>query len=154
VTDSALKDDIRRQMTEAMKAGEKVRVSALRMLISSIQYKEVELGHPLSNEEVGDVAAKEVKKRTESIEAFEAAGRNELADTERRERDVIAAFAPPKMSDDEVDALVQEGIAATGATTAKEFGKVMSYVMGKAKGGVDGSVVQQKVRALLAAEDA
>ncbi len=152
MTDSAIKDDIHRQMTDAMKAGEKVRLGALRMLISAIRYKEVELGHELSDEEIGEVATKEVKKRSESIEAFEGAGRTELADKERQERDVIEAFAPPRLSDDEVDALVREGIEVTGATSAKEFGKVMGYVMGRAKGGVDGAVVQEKVRALLADE--
>jgi hypothetical protein len=152
VTESALKDDIHRQMTDAMKAGDKVRVGALRMFTSAIRYKEVEVGHELSADEIGEVATKEVKKRTESITAFESAGRNELAEKERQERDVIAPFAPPMLSDDEVDALVDEAIAATGASSAKEFGAVMGYVMGKAKGGVDGSVVQQKVRALLADE--
>jgi uncharacterized protein len=150
VTDSALKGDIHRQMTDAMKAGDKVRVGALRMFTSAIQYKEVEVGHELSDEEIAEVATKEVKKRTESIAAFDGAGRSELADKERQERDVIAAFAPPMLSEEEVDALVREGIAATGASSAKEFGKVMGYVMGRAKGGVDGSVVQEKVRALLA----
>jgi uncharacterized protein len=153
VTDSALKDDIHQQMTDAMKSGDKVRVGALRMFTSAIRYKEVEVGHDLSDDEIADVAAKEVKKRSESIEAFESAGRTELAEKERQERDVIAPFAPPMMSDEEVDALVREAIEATGATSSKEFGKVMGYVMGKAKGAVDGSVVQQKVRARLEPED-
>jgi uncharacterized protein YqeY len=149
VTGSALKDDIHKQMTEAMKLGEKIRLGALRMFVSAIRYKEDELGHELSEEEIGDVATKEVKKRSESIEAFEGAGRTELADKERREREIIEVFAPPKLSDDAVDALVQEALSRTGATSVKELGKVMGFVMGKAKGAVDGTVVQEKVRALL-----
>jgi uncharacterized protein YqeY len=150
VTGLALKAEIRKQMTDAMKAGEKVRLGALRMFVSAIRYKEDELGHELSDEEIGEVATKEVKKHTESVEAFEAAGRTELAEKERQEREIIEAFAPPKLSDDAVDALVREALAATGATSAKELGKVMGFVMGKAKGAVDGAVVQEKVRALLA----
>lgn len=149
MTGSALKADIRTQMTGAMKAGEKVRLGALRMFVSAIRYKEDELGHELSDEEIADVASKEVKKRSESIEAFEGAGRTELAEKERQERDVIAVFAPPRLSDEAVDALVEEALAATGATSVKELGKVMGFVMGKAKGAVDGAVVQEKVRALL-----
>jgi len=150
VTGSALKAEIRQQMTDAMKAGEKVRLGALRMFVSAIRYKEDELGHELSQEEIGDVAAKEVKKRSESIEAFEGAGRTELAERERQERQIIEVFAPPRLSDDAVDDLVREALAATGATSVKELGKVMGFVMGKAKGAVDGTLVQEKVRAQLA----
>ena len=149
MTGSALKADIRTQMTDAMKAGEKVRLGALRMFVSAIRYKEDELGHELSDEEIADVATKEVKKRSESIEAFEGAGRTELAEKERQEREIIAVFAPPRLSDEAVDALVEEALVATGATSVKELGKVMGFVMGKAKGGVDGAVVQEKVRAQL-----
>jgi len=149
VTGSALKADIRTQMTDAMKSGEKVRLGALRMFLSAIRYKEDELGHELTDEGIGEVATKEVKKRAESIEAFEGAGRTELADKERQERAVIEPFAPARLSDADVDALVTEALAATGATSMKEMGKVMGFVMGKAKGAVDGAVVQEKVRAQL-----
>ena len=149
MTGSALKDDIHHQMTDAMKAGEKVRLGALRMFLSAIRYKEDELGHELSDEEIAEVATKEVKKRSESIEAFETAGRTELAEKERQERAVIEPFAPARLSDEDVDALVTEALAATGATFMKEMGKVMGFVMGKAKGAVDGAVVQEKVRAQL-----
>jgi uncharacterized protein YqeY len=145
----SLKDQVHAEMTQALKAGERTRLSALRMLAAAITNKEKEVLHGLSDDEVREVAGKEVKKRTESIEAFEGAGRQELADKERAERDVLAAYAPEQLSDAEVDALVTEAIAATGATSAKELGKVMGAVMAKAKGKVDGAVVQQKVRATL-----
>jgi uncharacterized protein len=149
VTDSALKAQIRRQMNEALKSGDKVRLGALRLLSASIKNHEVEVLHELSDDEVREVAGRQVKKHTESIEAFESAGRRELAEKERAERDVVAAFAPQQLSDDAVDALIQEAIAATGATSPKEMGKVMGFVMGKAKGRADGSVVQRRVLARL-----
>ena len=149
VTDAPLKEQIHEQMTTAMKAGDKVEVGALRMLSAAIRNKEDELGHELSDDEVREVAAKEVKKRTESVEAFREAGRTELADKEESEREVLVPYAPERLPDDAVDALVDEAFAATGATSMKEMGKVMGIVMGKAKGQVDGGVVQEKVKARL-----
>ena len=149
MTDPTRKDEIHRQMTEAMKAGDKVTVSTLRMFASAIRYKEDEVGHELTDEEISEVAAKEVKKRTEAMEAFAAAGRDELVAKEQAEREVIAPWAPAQLDDASVDALVDEAFAATGATSMKEMGKVMGFVMGKAKGQVDGTIVQQKVRARL-----
>jgi len=149
VSGSGLKDEIQTQMQQALKAGDKVRLGALRMLVAGIKNREIELRHELSDDEVREVAGKEVKKRAESIEAFDNAGRTELADKERAEREVLIVYAPPQLSDEAVDALVDEAIASTGATSAKEMGKVMGFVMSKAKGQVDGSVVQEKVRARL-----
>ena len=149
MSDSNLKSEIQGQTQQALKAGDKLRVGTLRLLSAAIKNKEVELRHELSDDEVRDVAGKEVKKRTESIEAFDAAGRTELADKERAEREVLSAYAPAQLSEDAVDALVDEALAATGATSVKEMGKVMGFVMGKAKGQVEGGVVQQKVRAKL-----
>ena len=149
MTGSTKKSEIHDQLTVAMKAGDKARVGTLRMFLSAIRYREDELGHELSDDEVQEVAGKEVKKRTESIEAFEGAGRTELADKEKAERDILAPWAPTQLDDATVDALVDEALAATGATSVKELGKVMGFVMGKAKGQVDGTLVQQKVRARL-----
>jgi uncharacterized protein len=140
---------IRQEMTFALKAGEKVRLGALRMLLAAIQNQEVELRHELSDDEVRDVAAREVKKRTESIEAFEAAGRSELVERETAEREVIAVYAPAPLSEAEVDALVDEAIAEAGATSIKEMGNVMRTVMARIGKRADGSVVQAKVRARL-----
>jgi uncharacterized protein YqeY len=102
--------------------------------------------HDLSDDEVREVAGKEVKKRTESIEAFDGAGRTELADKERAEREVLAAYAPAQLDEAVVDAIVDEAIASTGATSFKEIGKVMGAVMARAKGQVDGAIVQRKVQ--------
>jgi uncharacterized protein YqeY len=149
VSDPTLKERLATDITGALRAGEKVRLGALRMLSSAVTNREKDLRHDLSDDEFRDIAAKEMKKRAESIEAFEGAGRQELAEKERAEREAIAPYAPEPMSDVELDALVDEAFAATGATSEKEFGAVMGFLMGKAKGRVDGKVVQEKVRARL-----
>lgn len=149
MTDAPLKPQIHEEMTDALRGGDKVRLGALRMLTSAIRYKEDELGHELSDPEVRDVATKEVKKRTEAAEAFRGAGRVELAEKEEAERAVLAAFAPVPLSEAEMDALVDEVIAASGATTMKQMGQVMGEVMGRSEGRADGAVVQAKVKARL-----
>jgi uncharacterized protein YqeY len=133
-------------MTDALRAGDKTRLAALRMLISAIRYRSDELGHDLSDEEIREVAGKEVKKRTESIEAFDGAGRTELADKERAEREVLAAFAPEQLPPEAVEALIDEAIASTGATSPAQMGAVMGAIMAKGRGKIDGGLVQQKVR--------
>lgn len=141
-----LKDRLRGEITEALKAGDKVRLSALRMLSAAVTNREKEVRHELSDDELRDVAAKEVKKRIESIEAFDGAGRTELADKERAERGAIEPYAPAQMDEAQVDALIDEAFAATGASGPQDLGAVMGFVMGRAKGQVDGAVVQRKVR--------
>ncbi len=148
--DPTLKEQVHEQMTSALRAGEKVRLGALRMLAASITNREKEVMHELSDDEVREVAGKEVKRRTESIEAFESAGRVELAQKEGAEREVLRPFAPEQLSDAEVDALIDDAISATGATSMQEMGKVMGAVMASAKGKADGSVVQRRVRERLA----
>jgi hypothetical protein len=149
VSDLPLKDQIRERTNAALKDGDKALVGALRLLSAAIKNREIEVGHELSDDEVREVAGREVKKRKESIEAFEGAGRQELADKERAERDALADYAPAQLSDAAVDALIDEAIVATGATSPKEMGKVMGMVMGRARGQVDGDVVQQRVRTKL-----
>lgn len=148
---SALKTQVHEEMTSALKAGDKTRLGALRMLAAAITNREKEVLHELSDDEVREVAGREVKRRTESIEAFEAAGRTELADRERAEREILQAFAPEQLSEAEVDAIVEEAIATTGASAPQDLGKVMGAVMAKAKGRVDGGAVQRKVRERLGA---
>jgi uncharacterized protein len=141
-----LKERIATEMRESLKAGQKIRLAALRMLAASVKNREVELRHELSDDEVREVAVREVKRRTEAIEAYDVAGREDLAAREREERVTLQAYVPQQLSEDEVNGLIDEGIAATGASSAKEMGKVMGFVMGRAKGRVDGAMVQAKVR--------
>ncbi len=136
--DGSLKEQVRERTTVALKAGDKVTVGALRMLSAAITNREKDLGHALTDDEVRDVAGKEVKKRTESIEAFSAAGRTELAEKEEAERAVLEPYAPAQLDAGAVDALIDEAFAATGASGPED--------MGKAKGQVDGGLVQRKVK--------
>ena len=147
--ESTLKARVQREMHEALKAGDKIRLGALRMLSAAITNREKEVLHELSDDEVREMAVREVKRRNESIEAFEKGGRADLVEKETAEREVLNAYAPVPLSEAEVDALIDEALAATGASGPQEMGKVMGFVMGKAKGKVDGSAVQAKVRARL-----
>jgi uncharacterized protein YqeY len=149
VGDVPLKTKLRDEMNDALRAGDKLRLGALRMLSAGITNREKELLHELSDDEVREVAAREVKRRSESIEAFAKGGRQDLVDKETAERAVLAAYAPEQLSDAQVEAMVDEAIAETGATSMKEMGKVLGAVMSRAKGRVDGTAVQAKVRARL-----
>jgi len=149
VSDPTLKERVAEDLGEARRAGQKVRRGARRMLSAASTVREREGVHELSDDEVREVAAKEIKKRNESIEAFEAAGREELVQKEREERIAIESYAPEQLSDEEVDAAIAEAIAASGATSEQDLGKVMGAVMGKLKGRVDGNVVRSKVQARL-----
>lgn len=145
----ALKARLAEEMKAALKGGEKVRLAALRMLAASVKNREVELRHPLSDEEFVEVATREVKRRREAIEAFAGAGREDLAAREREEEQALLTYLPAALSDAEVDALIEDAVAATGATGPRDLGKVMAQVMAKAKGRADGKTVQAKVRTRL-----
>jgi len=144
-----LKDRLAEEIKQALKSGQKVRLAALRLLSSSLHNREVEVRRPLTEKEFREVVAREVRRRGESIEAYERGGRPELVAREREEREVLSAYLPPQLSEEEIDVLVVEAIAAIGATSEKDMGKVMGHVMARAKGKVNGSAVQARVRARL-----
>ena len=144
--DGSLKEQVRERTTAALKAGDKATVGTLRMLSAAITNREKDVGHELSDDEVREVAGKEVKKRAESIEAFAGAGRTELVEKEEAERAVLEPYAPAQLDAGAVDALIDEAFTATGASGPQDMGKVMGFIMGKAKGQVDGGLVQQKVK--------
>jgi uncharacterized protein len=147
--ESPLKARVAGEMKDALRAGQKVRLGALRLLSASVKNREVELRRVLTDEEFLEVVAREVKRRNEALEAYEKAGREDLAAKEREEREVLQVYLPEQLSAEETEGLVDEAISATGASSVKELGKVMGYVMGKAKGRVDGGAVQQLARAKL-----
>jgi uncharacterized protein YqeY len=149
VSDPTLKDQIRQELTAAMRSGDKLRLGTLRMLTAAIVHREKEVLHDLSDDEVRELAARELKRRTESIEAFRQGNRPDLVEKETAERDILLAYAPTQLTEHELDDIIAEAIASTGATSVQEIGKVMGQVMSKAKGKADGSVVQAKVRARL-----
>ena len=149
VPPGSLKARLAEDMRAALKGGQKVRLSTLRLLSAALTNREVELGRPVSDEEFVNVATREVKRRREAIEAYTAAGREDRAATEREEQQVLEAYLPAGLSEREVEELIEEAVASTGATGPGDLGKVMGYVMAKAKGRVDGKMVQSKVRSRL-----
>lgn len=146
---AALKDRLAEEMKDALKGGEKVRLSALRLLSASIKNREVELRREVTDDEFLEVVSREVKRRKEAAEAYEDAGRQDRVDLEREEQAVLEAYLPAGLSDAEVEALVEEAIGETGAAGPGDLGKVMGYVMERAKGRVDGGKVNALVRSRL-----
>ena len=144
-----VKERLAREMRESLKAGQRIRLGALRLLSASIKNREVEVRHPLSDDEAVEVAGREIKRRREAIEAYRRAGRQDLVDKETEEQRVLEAYVPAGLDEATVAALVDEAIAATGASGPGDVGKVMSYVMGKGRGRVDGRAVQALVRGRL-----
>lgn len=130
--------------TAAMKAGEKERVGALRMIVNELQ-KAAKEG---SADEIA-VLQRERKRRLESAEAYREAGRDDLAGGEQREAEIIEQYLPQQLSDEELRALVGDVVAETGASSPKEMGQVMSQVMPKVQGRADGKRVSAVVKELL-----
>jgi uncharacterized protein len=132
-----------------MKAGERERVSALRLVSSELQKAQKDAG----GTEVDEVAVlqRERKRRLEAAEAYRDAGRDDLAGTETREAEMIEAYLPAQLSDDELHAIVGDVVAETGAASPKEMGRVMSLVMPRVQGRADGKRVSAVVREKLTA---
>jgi uncharacterized protein YqeY len=145
----ALADKVRADMTAAMKAQEKERLSTLRMLQSSLKNEQINLGHELSDEEAMTVIRKAMKQREDSIEQYTNAGRTELAEKERSEMELLKTYLPPELTDAEVESGLREIIASTGAQSKKDFGKVMKEATARFKGRVDGKKIQEIVQRLL-----
>ena len=147
-----LSDQVNASITEAMKAKDPVRLSALRMLKAAIMNKGVEKGRDLDDAEVLQVVGALVKQRRDSIEQFSKAGRVDLVDKETAEMKILDAFLPPAASAADIDAAVAAAIAETGATSAKDMGKVMKAVMPMLGGKTaDGRAVNEAVRRALGA---
>jgi uncharacterized protein YqeY len=134
-----------------MRSGETLRRDTLRMALSSLTLVEKELKRDATDDEVLGVIVKAVKTRKESVDAYTAANRADLADAETAEITILSTYMPEQLSDADVDALVAEAMSATGAASAKEMGKVMGWLGPKTKGRVDGKVLSGKVTAALAA---
>jgi uncharacterized protein len=154
-TMSALKDRLRSDLTSAMKAREEVRSSTLRMVLSAITNAEVagKEARELSDDDVVGVLSSEAKKRREAATAFDDGGRPEMAERERAEAAVIADYLPEPLSPEEIQAIVSEAIARTGAGAEgmRGMGKVMGVVQPQVKGRADGAAVAAEVRRQLGA---
>jgi uncharacterized protein len=141
---------IESELKQARLAREDDRRDALILILSSLRSAEKELQRPLSEDEELQVLQRERKKRVEAFEAFEAAGREEQADKEDFELEVLEEFMPDPLSDDELDEIVDDVIAEVGATSLRDIGRVMADVMPRVSGKADGSAVSQIVREKLA----
>ena len=138
------------ELEHAMKEREAERRDALRLILSSLRSAEKELQRPLHDEEELQVLQRERKKRIEAADAFRAAGREERADAEEAELEVLEEFMPEPLSEDELEEIVDDAIAETGATSIRDLGRVMADVMPQIAGRADGSAVSQLVREKLA----
>jgi uncharacterized protein YqeY len=137
-------------LTVAMKERDTPRRDALRLILSSLRSAEKELQRPLHEDEELQVLQRERKRRLESIEAFDAAGRDEQAAKEQGELEVLEEFMPEPLSEDELERIVDDAIAEVGATSMRDLGRVMADVMPQIAGRADGSAVSQLVREKLA----
>ena len=143
---SQLEDDVR----EATLAREADRRDALRLILASLRSAEKDLQRPLSGDEELQVLQRERKRRIESIEAFEAGGRDEQAAKEEAELEVLEEFMPEPLDEEELERIVDDAIAEVGATSMRDLGRVMADVMPQIAGRADGSAVSQLVREKLA----
>jgi uncharacterized protein YqeY len=142
----ALKDRITEDMKTAMRAGEKERLATIRLILSAIKQREVDERITLDDSQVLAAIEKMVKQRKESITQFEAGGRADLVAKETAEIAILQTYQPAQMSDAEIDALIAETIASTGAASIKDMGKVMGAVKAKAQGRADMGAVSARIK--------
>ncbi|HET7368643.1 MAG TPA: GatB/YqeY domain-containing protein, partial [Gaiella sp.] len=142
--------DIETELKKARLARDVERRDALALLLSSLRSAQKELQRELSEDEALQVLQRERKKRAEAMEAYDAAGREEQADREEFELDVIEEFMPEPLSEDDLEEIVDNVIAEVGATSIRDLGRVMADVMPQVSGRADGSTVSQLVREKLA----
>jgi len=136
-----------------MRGGDVLRRDVLRMVANAAYNLEKKNQRPLTDDEFLAVLTREVKTRRESVEAYTGAGRLDLADKEQSEIDVLREYLPEALGEDEIRALVDEGIAATGASSARDLGKVMGWLSPRTRGRADGKVVSGLVAQALARAD-
>ncbi len=151
MTTASLKERITEDMKSAMRAGEKERLGTIRMLQAAIKQREVDERVLLDDAQVLAVVEKMLKQRKESIAQFEQGNRPDLAAKEQAEIELLVVYLPAQLTDAEVDALIQEAIASTGAVSVKDMGKVMGVVKAKAAGKTDMGAVSARIKAALSA---
>lgn len=147
----SLKDQITQDMKSALKAGDKDRLKVVRLMLAAIKQVEVDKRVELDDASVLGVLDKMVKQRRDSVEQFEKGGREDLAAIERDEIAVLENYLPEQLSADELAALVDEVIAATGAASMKDMGRVMGEIKARAAGRADMGAVSAAVKAQLGA---
>jgi len=140
-------EQVQSDATAALKAGDRERVGALRLIVSELQKAHKEAAGSDADEVA--VLQRERKRRLESAEAYRDAGRDDLAQGEETEEELIAAYLPEQLSDDELQAIVGDAVAETGASSPQEMGRVMSVVMPRVQGRADGKRVSALVKETL-----
>ena len=139
-------EKIQEQMKDAMRAGDSLKVSTLRMLISAIKYEQVAKMRDLTEEEELAVVAKQAKQRRESVESYEKGGRPEAAAKEKAELDILMEYMPDQLSREDLEKIVQDTLAEMGITSLADMGKAIGAVNAKVKGQAEGSVVARLVK--------
>jgi uncharacterized protein YqeY len=143
---AALKDRITEDMKTAMRAGEKERLATIRLILSAVKQREVDERIQLDDSQVLAAIEKMVKQRKEAITQFEAGGRADLVAKETAEIAILQTYLPAQMSDADIDGLIAEAIASTGAASIKDMGKVMAAVKAKAQGRADMGAVSARIK--------
>lgn len=151
MADSELKQRISDDMKSAMRAKEKERLGVIRLILAAIKQREVDERIELDDAQVLAVLDKMLKQRRDSIEQYNNAGRTELAEKEQFEVGIIQAYMPAALSEAELDAMIQEIVAAVGASSMQDMGKVMAQLKPKVQGRADMGQVSQKVKAAIGA---
>ena len=147
---SALKEQIRADLKDAMKAKEKERTGTIRMLLAAIQTAETEGSkHEVDDAEIQKIIAREIMKRRESADIYTTNGRADLAETELAEASILEVYQPKQLSDEELATLIDEAIADTGAESMAQMGQVMKTATAKADGRADGKRISEAVKARL-----
>jgi uncharacterized protein YqeY len=145
----SLKQQLTEDMKTAMRGGDKDRLGVIRLILAAVKQREVDERIELDDMQTIAVLEKMLKQRKDSVSQYASAGREDLADVERAEMAVIEAYLPAKLSDAEIDALIDAAIAETGASSARDMGKVVAAVKTKAAGRADMAQVSGRIKARL-----
>lgn len=145
----SLSEKLNEDMKLAMKSQAKFKLSVIRMVRASIKNIEIDLRKPLDDQEVLEVLSREIKQRRDSLQEFEKAGREDLAETVKAEIEILIEYLPQQLTEEEVKSIVQQTIQEVGASSKADMGKVMGALMPKVKGRADGKIVNQAVQQLL-----
>ena len=140
---------IQNHVKDAMKAGDRLKLSTLRMLVAAIKQKEIDTRSDLSDDDIISIIEKQMQQRLEAAEQYEAAGRNELYEKESQEAEILKAYLPEKMGEEEVKEMIKKIISEMGEITMKEMGNVMSALKDQAGSKIDMKLASQMVREII-----
>ena len=140
---------IQNHIKDAMKAGDRLKLSTLRMLVAAIKQKEIDTRSDLSDDDIISIIEKQMQQRLEAAEQYEAAGRNELFEKESQEAEILKAYLPEKMGEEEVKEMIEKIISEMGEISMKEMGNVMSALKDQAGSKIDMKLASQMVREII-----